>query len=55
VDEKRALFDEALAGDWWLFFTHDPGCALCRLTRDHRGPFGARAAIQDPGPHGLAI
>ncbi len=55
VDEKRALFEEGLANDWWLFFTHDPTSALCRLTRDAKGRFTAQDALTDPGPEGLAI
>jgi len=55
VDEKSALFAEALAGDWWLFFTHDPTHPFCRLAQDERGRFTARDAVTDPGPEGLSI
>lgn len=55
VDEKRALLEEALDGDWWLFFTHDPTSALCHLTRDNKGRFTAQNALKDPGPEGLSL
>lgn len=44
VDEKRALFEHALATGLRLFFTHDPECALARVVRDERGRF----AVADP-------
>jgi glyoxylase-like metal-dependent hydrolase (beta-lactamase superfamily II) len=40
IDEKRAFLEDKLARDVRLFFTHDPGCALARVTRDDRGRFG---------------
>ena len=40
IDEKRAFLEDKLARNVQLFFTHDPGCALARVTRDERGRFG---------------
>ncbi len=40
IDEKRAFLEDKLARDVRLFFTHDPGCALARVTRDGNGRFG---------------
>jgi glyoxylase-like metal-dependent hydrolase (beta-lactamase superfamily II) len=40
IDEKRTFLEDKLARDVRLFFTHDPGCALARLTRDAKGRFG---------------
>lgn len=55
VDEKDALFEAALAGDWWLFFTHDPTYALCRLSQDERGRFHARDEQKDIATKGLSL
>jgi len=40
IDEKRAFLEDKLARDVRLFFTHDPGCALARVTRDEKGRYG---------------
>lgn len=40
IDEKRAFLDDKLARNVHLFFTHDPDCALAKLTRDDKGRFG---------------
>lgn len=40
IDEKRRFLDEMLARGVRLCFTHDPGCALARVTRDEAGRFG---------------
>ncbi|HEY4581845.1 MAG TPA: MBL fold metallo-hydrolase [Lysobacter sp.] len=40
IDEKRAFLDDMLARDVHLYFTHDPDCALARLTRAPDGRFG---------------
>ena len=37
IDEKRELLDSLTARDGRLFFTHDPGCALCRLEKNDKG------------------
>lgn len=40
IDEKRAFLEDKLVRNVHLFFTHDPGCALARVTRDDKGKFG---------------
>jgi glyoxylase-like metal-dependent hydrolase (beta-lactamase superfamily II) len=40
IDEKRAFLEDKLARGVNLFFTHDVGCALARVTRDDKGRFG---------------
>jgi len=40
IDEKRAFLEDKLARGVRLFFTHDTGCALARVTRDDKGRFG---------------
>lgn len=40
IDEKRAFLEDKLARGVRLFFTHDVGCALARVTRDDKGRFG---------------
>jgi len=40
IDEKRAFLEDKLARGVRLFFTHDMGCALARVTRDEKGKFG---------------
>ncbi len=40
IDEKRAFLQDKLARNVRLFFTHDSGCALARVTRDDKGRFG---------------
>jgi len=52
IDEKRAFLEDKLARGVRLFFTHDTGCALARVTRDEKGKFGTA----DDMPHltGLA-
>ena len=39
IDEKRRFLDEMLARGIRLYFTHDPGCAMARVTRDDGGRF----------------
>lgn len=46
IDEKRVLLEDALARDVRLYFTHDPDCALARLTR----PDGRRFATEHEVP-----
>ena len=45
IDEKRAFLDDKLARDVHLFFTHDPGCALARVTRDAKGRYGTEHEV----------
>lgn len=45
IDEKKAIYDEALAGSWMLFFTHDPQVAASTLARDERGRFSATGLL----------
>ena len=39
IDEKRAFLEDKLARDVRLFFTHDTGCAVARVTRDAKGRY----------------
>lgn len=41
IDEKSALLDDLVSRGGRLFFTHDPACAIARITRDERGRFGS--------------
>jgi glyoxylase-like metal-dependent hydrolase (beta-lactamase superfamily II) len=41
IDEKRALLETLAAEDGYLFYTHDPRCALSRVARDAQGRFSA--------------
>jgi glyoxylase-like metal-dependent hydrolase (beta-lactamase superfamily II) len=52
IDEKRAFLEDKLARGVRLFFTHDVGCALARVTRDDKGRFGT--ADEQPELTGLA-
>ena len=47
IDEKRAFLEDKLARDVRLFFTHDVGCALARVTRDDKGRFGTADELPD--------
>lgn len=40
IEEKRNFLEDKLARDVQLFFTHDPQCAMARVTRDAQGKFG---------------
>jgi len=37
VDEKRRVLERIVEDDGWVFFTHDPGLAACRLQDDGSG------------------
>lgn len=41
IDEKAKLYEEALPGHWWVFFTHDPQTVMAQLTKDEKGKFSA--------------
>ncbi len=47
IDEKREFLDDKLARDVRLFFTHDPGCALARVTRDEKGRYSTRDEVPE--------
>ena len=53
IDEKREFLADKLARNVHLFFTHDPGCALARVTRDERGRYGT--AHEVPELHARAL
>ncbi len=40
IDEKTRLLEDLLARGGRIFFTHDPGVAIGKVTRDARGRFG---------------
>jgi len=40
IDEKRAFLEDKLERGVQLFFTHDTGCAMARVTLDDKGRFG---------------
>jgi hypothetical protein len=47
IDEKRVFLEDKLARDVRLFFTHDVGCALARVTRDAKGRFATSDELGD--------
>jgi len=51
IDEKQRLLTRCLERDTRLLFTHDPGCALCAVSRDATGRFGPR----EPQPEVRAL
>lgn len=40
IDEKREFLQDKLDRNVHLFFTHDPECALAKLSRDEKGRYG---------------
>lgn len=40
IDEKRDFLQDKFDRDVHLFFTHDPDCALAKVTRDDKGKYG---------------
>ena len=41
IDEKSRLMDDLAARNGRLFFTHDPACAIARITKDELGRYGS--------------
>lgn len=41
IDEKTAMLERVVAHNEWLYLTHDPSTALCRVTCDERGRYSA--------------
>ena len=41
VDEKTRLLDDLVLRNGRVFFTHDPTCAMARVTRDERDRYGS--------------
>ncbi len=41
VDEKVALMNDLAERGGRVFFTHDPSCAIARITKDEQGRFGS--------------
>lgn len=39
IDEKIEMLDRIIADGEWLFLTHDPGTAVCRVARDESGRY----------------
>ena len=47
IDEKRGFLDDKLARGVRLFFTHDPACAMARVTRDDKGKYATADEVQE--------
>lgn len=43
LDEKVRLLDDLVDRQGRLYFTHDPACAMARITLDERGRYGSTA------------
>jgi len=41
IDEKKALLDEVIQHGGWLYFTHDPNVAACRVLKNDKGKYEA--------------
>ncbi len=41
IDEKRAILNDLVSRGGRLFFTHDPACAMARVTKDEKSRFGS--------------
>jgi hypothetical protein len=46
IDEKSRLLADLAERSGRIFFTHDPGCAMARITLDERSRFGSTAVIE---------
>ncbi len=47
IDEKRAFLDAVIEEQGWIFLTHDPEMAACRIERDTKGRYCAIDAQRD--------
>jgi glyoxylase-like metal-dependent hydrolase (beta-lactamase superfamily II) len=47
IDEKRGFLEDKLARGVRLFFTHDPVCAMARVTRDDKGKYATAGEVQE--------
>ncbi len=41
IDEKKALLDRVIAEKGWVYFTHDPEVAICRIRKNEEGKYEA--------------
>jgi hypothetical protein len=41
IDEKAALLESLVERGGRVFFTHDPACAMARITKDEQDRFGS--------------
>ncbi len=48
IDEKQALYKEAVPGGWHLFFTHDTDLAAARVQQDDKGRYGTFEELSSP-------
>jgi glyoxylase-like metal-dependent hydrolase (beta-lactamase superfamily II) len=48
LESKRKLVREALDGEWWLFFEHDPDVVMGRVGEGEKGPEIAAAVPKPP-------
>ena len=39
IDEKKAMLDEIMEEGGWVYFTHDPQVAMCRVRRNEKGKY----------------
>ena len=49
IEEKAALLDRVIEEDSWIFFTHDPATALCKVRKNEKGryePADAEATVR---------
>jgi len=46
IDEKAQLLTDLVERNGRLFFTHDPACALARVTLDERNRFGSTGVVE---------
>ncbi len=41
IEEKKAMLDDVIEEGGWLYFTHDPQVAACRVRRNEKGRYEA--------------